>query len=454
MKRTLLIAEDEKNTRQGLKAALEMNLGGEFPLEVLLAADGEEALDLVRNKPIDLLLTDLRMPKLDGYALLKETAKISPLTRVIILTGHGTIENAVEAMKDGAADYLIKPVNVDELCMRVQRLLRQIDTENEVHLLREEVDKKYHFDNIIGQSEPMQKIFAQIRKVAPTRAPVMVRGETGTGKELIASAIHNHSERRRQPFLKVNCGALTETLLESELFGHEKGAFTTAIKQRPGVFERADRGTIFLDEIAETSPNFQVKLLRVLQEGEFERVGGTETMRVDVRIVAATHQNLEKLIEDGKFREDLYYRLNVIRINLPALRERREDIPLLVRHFVNEFCDRNSRPPLKVHPKVLNALQQYSWRGNIRELRNRLESMVVYASGNELTVKDLPDDMAPEKSEAPSVTMPAGTSLRDMEKELIRATLLKTNGNRAESARILGMGRKTLYRKLDEYDIS
>jgi DNA-binding NtrC family response regulator len=453
MKRHLLIAEDEKNTREGLKAALEMNLGSEYDLEVLLAADGEEALDIVQERSIDVLLTDLKMPKLSGDQLLEEVAKISPLTATVILTGHGTIENAVEAMKQGAADYLIKPVNIDELSLKVKRLFRQIDTEAEVHLLREDVDKKYHFDNIIGQSEPMQKIFQQITKVAPTRAAVLIRGETGTGKELIASALHNHSERRRQPFLKVNCGALSESLLESELFGHEKGAFTHAVKQRPGLFERADRGTVFLDEIAETSPSFQVKLLRVLQEGEFERVGGTETLSVDVRVIAATHQNLEKLIEDGKFREDLYYRLNVIRINLPPLRDRREDIPLLARHFVAEFCDRNGKPEMKLAPRVINALQQHHWRGNIRELRNRLESMVVYGSGKEIGMKDLPDDLRPENTSAPTVSLQAGMPMKEVEKEMIKATLLKTNGNRAETARLLQVGRKTLYRKMDEYDI-
>ena len=453
MKRHLLIAEDEKNTRNGLKAALEMSLGTEYDLEVHLAADGEEALQALGARSIDVLLSDLKMPKLDGFELLKEAQRISPLTAVIILTGHGSIENAVDAMKEGAADYLIKPVNIDELALKVRRLFRQMDTENEVHQLRDEVDAKCAFDNIIGQSEPMQRIFSQIRKVAPTRAAVLIRGETGTGKELIASALHNHSERRRMPFLKVNCGALSETLLESELFGHEKGAFTSAVKQKPGLFERADRGTIFLDEIAETSPSFQVKLLRVLQEGEFERVGGTETLRVDVRVIAATHQNLEKLIEEGKFREDLYYRLNVIRLNLPPLRERREDIPLLVRHFIAEFCERNGRPVLKVAPKVMNALQQHNWRGNIRELRNRLEGMVVYASGDELNMRDLPEDLRPENTATPTVTLSAGMTLKDAEREMIKATLLKTNGNRAETARVLKMGRKTLYRKLEEYDI-
>jgi DNA-binding NtrC family response regulator len=452
MKRTLLIADDEKNTRIGLKAALEMSLGKKN-IEIKLAADGEEALQIIRDEPIAVVITDLKMPKADGHAVLTEAKKASPFTEVIILTGHGTIENAVDAMKDGAKDYLIKPINLDELAMKVKRVLGEMETVEENEALREQVDRKFHFDSIIGQSEPMRKVFAQIRKIAPSRANVFIRGETGTGKELVATAIHNHSPRRRKPFIKVNCGAYSETLLESEIFGHEKGAFTHAIRQKPGIFERADGGTVFLDEIAETSPAFQVKLLRVLQEGEFERVGGDETLKVDVRVIAATHQNVEELIEKGRFREDLYYRLNVIRIDLPPLRDRREDIPLLAREFVREFSEANGKEPMKLSPRVLNALQQYPWRGNIRELRNRVESMVVYSEGKELAMKDLPKELHPDHAEAPGVTLPAGIPMKEVEKEMIKATLLKTNGNRAETARLLQMGRKTLYRKLAEYDL-
>jgi DNA-binding NtrC family response regulator len=452
MKRKLLIADDEKNTRVGLKTALELGLDRKN-IDIRLAADGAEALDFLRDEPFDLVLTDLKMPKVDGYDLLKEVRRTAPFTEVIILTGHGTIENAVEAMKDGARDYLIKPVNIDELTLKVRRIFSDLEMRAENEELRAEVDKKFQMDQLIGQSEPMQKVFQQIRKIAPTRANVFIRGETGTGKELVASAIHNHSDRRRKAFVKINCGAFSETLLESELFGHEKGAFTHAVKQKPGLFERADNGTLFLDEIAETSPAFQVKLLRVLQEGEFERVGGTETLKVDVRVIAATHQPVESLVDQGKFREDLYYRLNVIRIDLPPLRDRRDDIPLLVRRFVHEFCAQNGKPPLRVSGRALTMLQQHEWPGNIRELRNRIESMVVYAEGEELTVKDLPTELQVDRVDQQMVTVAAGIPLKEVEKEMIRATLIKTNGNRAETARLLQMGRKTLYRKLAEYEL-
>jgi len=452
MKRTLLIADDEKNTRAGLKAALELSIGKDS-LDILTVGDGEEAMDVVGRQHVDIVLTDLKMPKRDGNEVLAATKATSPFTQVIMLTGHGTIENAVEAMKRGARDYLIKPVNIDELALKVKRLLDELETREDNESMRERLDKATRFENIIGTSEKMQRVFAQIRKISPTRASVFIRGETGTGKELVAQAIHQHSDRKRKPFVKVNCGAFSETLLESELFGHEKGAFTTAIKQKPGLFERADGGTIFLDEIAETSAAFQVKLLRVLQEGEYERVGGSQTIKVDVRVIAATHQNVESLITTGKFREDLYYRLNVIRIDLPALRERPEDIPLLARAFVEEFCRANGKPNLKMSPKLVNALQQFEWRGNVRELRNVVERLVVYAEGNELTPKDLPRELMPEGDKSATVTLQAGMTLKDAEREMIKATLIKTNGNRAETARLLKMGRKTLYRKLAEYEI-
>ena len=298
----------------------------------------------------------------------------------------------------------------------------------------------------------MNSVFAKVRTVAPSRANVLLYGESGTGKELIANAIHQNSPRRHRPFVKVNCGALPLTLLESELFGHEKGAFTGAIKTRPGRFEMADGGTILLDEIGETGPEFQVKLLRVLQEGTFERVGGMETLKCDVRVIAATNKRLDQLVKEGKFREDLYYRLKVVEIDLPPLRERREDIPLLVDHFLEEFSRYYGKPKHRIHPKALNALQNYSWPGNIRQLKNVIEGIVVMTEG-EITLSDLPEEISNEPGQSQYIKIPAGLTMKEAEKEIISAALIHYGGNRAKTARGLGLGRKTLYRKLEEYGI-
>ncbi|MBX7244726.1 MAG: sigma-54 dependent transcriptional regulator, partial [Candidatus Sumerlaeaceae bacterium] len=370
-KRTILIADDEKNTREGLRWALERK-----NLDILLAADGEDALRQIRMTPVDLLITDLKMPKLDGLGVLARVMEESPTTSVVILTGHGTVESAVDAMKRGAYDYLIKPINIDELNLMVDRILSNRAMADENRQLKENLDRKFGFDQIIGKSDVMASVFAKVRTVATSRANVLVYGESGTGKELIANAIHTNSPRRHRPLVKVNCGALPLTLLESELFGHEKGAFTNAIKQRQGRFELADGGTIFLDEISETAPEFQVKLLRVLQEGEFERVGGTETLKTDVRVIAASNKRLDEAVKEGKFREDLYYRLKVVEIVLPPLRERREDIPLLVDFFLDEFSRYYGKPKPKIHPRAMTALQNFDWPGNVRELKNVLEGAI------------------------------------------------------------------------------
>lgn len=447
MKHTILIADDEKNTREGLKWALERK-----DLSILLAADGDEAWREVKAQPVDILITDLRMPRLDGMALLQKVRDESPETTVVILTGHGTVESAVDAMKQGAYDYLIKPINIDELNLLVDRILSNRALAEENRELREKLERKFGFENIIGRSEPMNAVFTKVKMVAPSRANVLLYGESGTGKEMIANAIHQNSPRRHRPFVKVNCGALPLTLLESELFGHEKGAFTGAIKTKPGRFEQADGGTILLDEIGETGPEFQVRLLRVLQEGTFERVGGTETLRCDVRVIAATNKRLDLMVREGKFREDLYYRLKVVEIDLPPLRERRDDIPLLVDHFLEEFARYYGKPKPRVHPKAMNALQNYDWPGNVRQLKNVVEGAMVMTEGD-ITLASLPEEMTSEPGTIQYVRIPATASMKEAEREVIAASLIRHGGNRAKTARALGLGRKTLYRKLEEYGI-
>lgn len=447
MKHTIVIADDEKNTREGLRWALERK-----NLVIHLAADGEEALQLVRSEPVDILITDLKMPKLDGMELLSVVRKEAPTMEVVMLTGHGTVESAVDAMKAGAFDYLIKPINIDELNLLVDRILANRALKEENAQLREQVEQRFGMDSIVGRSEVMNRVFSRVRTVAPSRANILIYGESGTGKELIANAIHQNSPRKHRPFVKVNCGALPLTLLESELFGHEKGAFTGAVKTRPGRFEMADGGTILLDEIGETGPEFQVRLLRVLQEGTFERVGGSETLHADVRVIAASNKKLEDLVKEGKFREDLFYRLKVVEIDLPPLRERRDDIPLLVDHFLEEFARYYAKPKAKINHRAMSLLQNYGWPGNVRQLRNVLEGTVVMTQG-EITVADLPEEIRNESGNMQYIKLPTEISLRDAEKELIQAALIHYGGNRAQTARSLGLGRKTLYRKMEEFGL-
>jgi DNA-binding NtrC family response regulator len=456
MKRKILIADDEKNTREGLRLLLQ-----ERPLDIRLAADGEEALQVVRAEPIDLILADLKMPRLDGLQLLRRVKEESPATEVVILTGHGTVESARHALKQGAYDYLTKPVDIDELALLVDRVLIEKNLRDENRSLREALDRQYGFESIVGRSAEMQRIFQQVRQVAPTRATVLISGESGTGKELIARAVHQHSDRAGKPFVPVNCGALAASLLESELFGHERGAFTHAVRQKPGRFELAHSGTLFLDEISETSLDFQVKLLRVIETGRFERVGGTEILHADVRLLAATNRNLEQMVAEGRLREDLFYRLNVIRIDLPPLRDRPEDIPLLVEAFLREFRQAHRKKIDRVNPAAMAILQRYPWPGNVRRLRNAIEAIVIMATDQDTEIgpQHLPPDIRQdgESSETngagAEVRIRIGASLQDVEREMIRATLAQTAGNRARTARLLGIGRKTLYRKLEEYEL-
>jgi len=447
MRSTILIADDEKNIREGLAEALTLD-----GYTTRTAADGAEALKTVETGDIDLVITDLKMPAKSGTEVLKTVVGRYPGLPVIVLTGHGTIEDAVSAMRVGAFDFVTKPVNLDHLSLLVKRALESRELARKNRELEDEVETQRRSSSIIGGSNEMKKVFDLVRRVAPTRASVLVTGESGVGKELVADAIHNLSPRRDGPLIKVHCAALAESLLESELFGHEKGSFTGAQARKRGRFELANEGTLFLDEIGEINQNVQIKILRVLQERKFERVGGEETIEVDVRIVAATNRDLKREIAEGRFREDLYYRLNVVNIRVPPLRERRDDIPLLAMAFLREFADENGKKLEGFDPKARQALYSYLWPGNVRELRNCVESAVVMARGPLVGTEDLPPSVRSSEEEQ-DIRVPAGSSLEEAEKILIRETLAAQGGNKSRTAEVLGIGRKTLYQKMDEYGI-
>jgi len=375
----------------------------------------------------------------------------NPATPVIMMTAYGSIDSAVKALQAGAADYLTKPLDSNELLVKVQKALRYHQLEEENVLYREQLGIRFDFSRIIGKSAKMRELFDMLATVAPAEATVLLLGESGTGKEIIANAIHQNSPRKERPYVKVNCAALPETLLESELFGHEKGAFTGAIEKKKGRFERADGGTIFLDEIGEMSLTTQTKILRVLQEREFEQVGGTKTIKVDVRIIAATNKNLEEEVKKGKFREDLYYRINVVPLIIPPLRERAEDVPLLAEHFLRLYGEKNKRMLKGFADGVLDALIRYEWPGNVRELENIVERTVIMSRGDTITFADLPPAIA--GAQGPAMQTPPAISLKDMERETITKALQQTGGNRTKAAVLLGITRKTLQNKIKEYGI-
>ena len=442
---TILIIDDEKNIREGLSAALELD-----GYSVKLAANGAEGLALIEKGDIDLVITDLRMPGISGEEVLAKVRGESPGIPVIVLTGHGSIDTAVDAMRNGAYDFLTKPLSLDRLSLIVKRALAGRELEIRHSSLQQELDAKASFESIIGKSAEMQRIFQMVRKVADSKASVLITGESGTGKELIANALHNLSPRKNHPFIKVHCAALSETLLESELFGHEKGAFTGAAARKRGRFELANTGTIFLDEIGEINQNVQIKILRVLQDKRFERVGGEDTLEVDVRVIAATNRNLEEEIAQGRFREDLFYRLNVVHIQVPPLRDRKDDIPLMLNAFLDEFNRENNKSITGFDARSRSALYKYDWPGNIRQLRNCVESAVVMCSGNEITLEDLPPTVR-GAAESNVIQVPVGISMAEAEKIIIQQNLASNQGNKSKTADILGIGRKTLHRKLEEY---
>ncbi|HEU5071194.1 MAG TPA: sigma-54 dependent transcriptional regulator [Verrucomicrobiae bacterium] len=451
LKPTLLIVDDEKPTREGLRAALEERF------DVYLAEDAKAALDLLERESFDVMLTDFRMPNEDGLKLIARAKSLPKPPVCILMTAYGSEEIAVEAMKRGADDYIAKGrMQIDELEMRIARSLRRQNLEVENLALRQQLDAKFGLENIIGESPAMTEVLEVVQQVAPTRATVLLLGESGTGKELIAKAVHQLSPRARQPLVTVHCAALSPTLLESELFGHEKGAFTGAHERRIGRFEQAQGGTLFLDEIGEIDATIQIKLLRFLGERTFERVGSNKTLTADVRLVAATNRNLEELVKTGTFREDLFFRLRVVEINLPSLRERTGDIPLLARAFLREFAQENNKPVTDFTADALEALMAYRWPGNVRELRTAIEHAVVLSRTEKISLRDLPPSV---RNYTPDAAGPApdltgeNLTVKDAEKKLLIRALKETGGNRTLAAKRIGMSRRTLHRKLHLYHL-
>jgi two-component system response regulator AtoC len=452
MQPTILIVDDEKHTRDGLRSLL----GEKY--DTYLAADAASALEVLERDQIDLLLTDLRLGGDDGMKLIERALKMPHPPICIMMTAYGSVDTAVEAMKRGAYDFVTKPLNLDKVEMLISRALGSRRLEQENRALRQQVDERFGLENMLGESVALREVMDTIKQVAPSTANILIEGESGTGKELAAHAIHNLSRRHREKFVTVHCAALSPQLLESELFGHERGAFTGAHERRIGRFEQANGGTIFLDEIGEIDASTQVKLLRVMSESRsFERVGGSQTLHADVRVIVATNKDLAAMVSEGKFRDDLYFRLNVVKITMPPLRERKEDIPLLVRAFLRQFCKANERPLLDLTADAMNALLAYEWPGNVRELRTAIEHGVVMASGPKLTLRDLP--MAVRQALPAGATrggaFEEGASPLDLhatERRLINQALSSTKGNITAAAKKLGISRRTLHRKINEMD--
>ncbi|HEY4183526.1 MAG TPA: sigma-54 dependent transcriptional regulator [Polyangia bacterium] len=441
---TILVVDDEANARTALAELLR-----DEGYRVETAADGFKALGKMDDLNPDLVLTDLKMPGMGGVELLEKVCIADPEIVVIVMTAFGAVETAVEAMKKGAADYLTKPLNTTELFLVLEREMERRRLRREAGQLRARLAERYSFANIIGSAPAMQAVFKTVAQVAPARASVLIMGESGTGKELIAAAIHQHSPRAKGPFVKLHCAALAETLLESELFGHERGSFTGAAGRREGRFQQANGGTLFLDEIGEISPSVQVKLLRFLQEHEFERVGGNETVRVDVRVVAATNRDLKAEVTSGRFREDLYYRLNVIALQMPSLRDRRSDVPMLAAFFLNKYARENGKTIEGFSDEALALLSTYDWPGNVRELENVVERAVVLCNDNRVASGELPPHLVPA-SENGGIRIP-GSTLDEIEHHAIRKTLEATGGSTSKAAEILGISVRKIQYKLHEY---
>ena len=452
---TILIVDDEKNYLTILSAILE-----EEGFEVLTAQSGQEALEIHKSSDLDLMLTDMRMPGMDGIELLEAIKNNDPDLPVIMMTAHGTVDKAVEAMQKGAYTYVLKPFDNERLIIYVKKAISMFQVVKENRRLRDAVESQYRFGSIIGKSKKMRDIFDTIQKVAPSSATVLIEGESGTGKELVARSVHFNSSRREKPFVAVNCSALAENLLESELFGHEKGAFTGAVATKKGRFELADGGTLFLDEIGELSQNLQVKLLRVLQEKVFERVGGIRTISVDIRILVATNKDMKQEMKAGRFREDLYYRLNVVHIVLPPLKERQEDIRLLVNHFIEKYSSerQSATPVIGVDQQVDRLFYDYSWPGNIRELENVIERVMILCQGDTIQVSDLPKGFKDNVYNTLHLEgIPADAKLYDtlamIEKTLIERALKMSNNIQSHAAELLGIGKSGLNQKIKKYNL-
>ncbi|HDP99437.1 MAG TPA: sigma-54-dependent Fis family transcriptional regulator [bacterium] len=457
----ILIIEDNDTMREGMAAIV-----GKMKHECQSASNGVDGLKLMAKKSFDLVVTDYKMEGINGLELLRQIKKSYPPIEVMIITAYGTIELAVEAMKLGAIDFITKPFSHDEFKLKIERLLERIQERKELAriseeniYLRDELEQQFNYSEIIGNTKAMQNVYRTMQKVAETDSSVLIYGESGTGKELVARAIHKLSPRKNKPFIRINCGALADSLLESELFGHEKGAFTGAVKRKQGRFELAHLGSIFLDEIGDVSPNMQLKLLRVLQEKEFERVGSEETIQVDVRILAATNKNLSDLIQQGKFREDLFYRLHIIPIYLPPLRERKQDIPLLVNHFIKKLTTAMNKPAKQITEAAMKRLTSYHWPGNVRELENLLERMIVLSDQDVIDVWDLPIlQMAAGSEMLPNdlldrFHLDLNAMLAAVEKQLIEKAMNETAGNKSQAAKLLGIQTSLLYYKLDKHKI-
>ena len=445
----VLVIDDNEAEAEAAAEALER-----IGCRCRIAVSGNEGLEIIRDGEVDVVLTDLIMHDVDGLRVTAETKRFWPEVEVLVLTGHGSVDTAVAAMQKGAMTYLEKPVNVEVLRTQVSKAAEKQRVVRERTALKRQINKRYGFEQIIGQSHAIQRIFDVMGQIAPTNATVLVSGESGTGKELVARAIHANSPRRNRSFVGLNCAALSESILESELFGHVKGAFTGADQMRKGRFEYAQHGTLFLDEVGDMPMTTQIKLLRVIEEREIMRVGSNDPIKVDVRIIAASNQNLEELVQEKRFREDLYFRLNVVLLNLPPLRARRDDIPLLIEAFITEFNEANDRKVTAITPGARTALYRYSWPGNVRELRNCIESMIVTTSADVLDVEDIPPHIRAEQPGArEGLDVAPGMALADVERVLIERTLAMTNGNREEAAKILQIGERTLYRKLDKYGL-
>jgi DNA-binding NtrC family response regulator len=443
----ILVVDDDAPTREALATGLK-KLGHDLHL----AATGTDALEEVRRHPVDLAIIDLKLPDMSGTELFGALRILRPEAIAIMISGHATVDEAVSALKRGIYDFITKDFRMGELRKVVSKALetQKLLVENE--RLRQALQDRGPTGRIIGRAPALLKVIHLLNQIAPLKSTVLLSGESGVGKELVAEAIHYQSPRRDKPLVKLNCGALPEGLIESELFGHEKGAFTGAIQQRKGRFELADGGTIFLDEISEMPAATQVKFLRVLQEGEFERVGGTQTLKGDVRIIAAANRDLEAEVAATRFRKDLFYRLNVIHLTIPPLRERLEDIPLLALHFLDKFCLENDRPAMGFSPEAMRALKSYDWPGNVRELQNVVERSVALTTGNLVELADLPDEIRQHSPEVDRIVLPVGASMEEIEKLAILQTLKKTGGDKELAARLLGIGLATLYRRLKEMD--
>jgi len=450
---SLIVIDDESGSRESMALALE-----KAGFRVRTFDDGRKALEYASEEPtVRVAVCDVKMPGMDGLGFLNAVRERGLNLGVMLVTGFGSIDSAVEAMRIGADDYMTKPVDLYELRRRATNILENRRLKEEVTELRQLLDKRYGFESIIGKSGPMERLFEQMKVVAPTRSTVLIVGESGTGKELVANALHQASPRRSERFLALNCGAIPSDILESELFGHERGSFTGAVTRKIGKFELAHRGTLFLDEISELYPELQVKLLRVLEARQIMRVGGGDLIDVDFRLIAATNRDLEREVAQGRFREDLYYRLKVVTLEIPPLRQRTSDLPVLCEHFLHVFTEEHGRPEIRLSPSALDALSRHSWPGNVRELRNVLESVVIFHVGGDITVDDLPQQFrdaspAPARSAAP-IQAPFGPprTMEEIERQAILETLERTHGRRAEAARILGIGLRTLQRKLKDY---